>query len=263
MKYTNTIVFWVFASLSLVGQVTFQPKSLDNEIKGVVYNTEQTVDLRLHANGWAVAYNVGKIVTYNKTTYYQFEIGKHKDPREKLQSRPYNIGFVRGAGSFAYGKINSFYSLRAGMGRLKYLSEKAKRKGIAVGWNYEIGPALGLLKPYYLEVFVDNSDRGSFTTEAIKYTEETREQFLDQGSISNEGRFSEGLFETRLIPGIQGKIGVHFDAGAFDEYVKAIEVGAMAEVYTRRIAMMAPTENHPDKPYFFNLYVNLHFGKRK
>jgi len=262
MKYTLILVCWAFVTSTLVGQVTFQPKSLDNEVKGVVYNTEQTVDLRLHANGWAIAYNTGKIVTYNKTRYYHFEIGKHKDPREKLQSRPYNIGFVRGAGSFAYGKINSFYSVRAGMGRLKYLSEKAKRKGIAVGWNYEVGPALGLLKPYYLEVFVDAGDQGNFTTQAIKYSEETREQFLDQGGISNEGRFAEGLLETRLIPGIQGKIGIHFDAGAFDEYVKAIEVGAMAEVYTRRIALMAPTENHPDKPYFFNLYVNLHFGKR-
>ncbi len=262
MKYSLFIFGLLTFALPLVGQVTFQPKSLDNEVKGVVYSTEKTVDFRLHANGWAVAYNTGKIVTYNKTKYYHFELGKHSDPREKMQSRPYNLSFVRGAGSFAYGKINSFYSARVGMGRLKYLSEKASRKGIAVAYNYQVGPALGFLKPYYLEVYVDSGELGGFTTEAIKYSEETKDQFLDQGGIANEGRFAEGLLETRLIPGLQGKIGIHFDAGAFDEYVKAIEIGAMAEVYTRKIPIMAPTQNHPDKPFFFNLYVNLHFGKR-
>jgi len=262
MRHLQLLIILVLSATTMAGQVTFQPKSLDFDYKGVVYSTEQTVDLRLHANGWAVAYNTGKIVTYNKTKYYHFEFGKHSDPREKLQSRPYNLNFVRGAGSFAYGKINSFYSARVGMGRLKYVSEKAKRKGIAVAYNYEVGPALGFLKPYYLEVYVDNGDLGGFSTEAIKYSEETAAVFLDQGSIANEGRFSEGLLETKIIPGLQGKIGVHFDAGAFDEYVKAIEVGAMAEIYTRRIPLMAPTENHSDKPFFFNLYVNLHFGKR-
>jgi hypothetical protein len=246
----------------MVAQVTFQPKSLDYDSKGVVYSTEKTADFRLHANGWAIAYNVGKIVTYNKTKYYHFELGKQSDPREKLQSRPYNLNFVRGAGAFTYGKINSFYTARVGMGRLKYLSEKAIRKGIAVGWNYEVGPALGFLKPYYLDVYVDSGERGGFTTEPIRYTEETAEQFLDQGSIASEGRFAEGLLETRLIPGVQGKIGIHFDAGAFDEYVKAIEVGAIAEIYSQRIQLMAPTANHSDTPFFFNLYVNLHFGKR-
>ncbi|WP_235291011.1 hypothetical protein [Portibacter lacus] len=262
MKHFFLTILVAFFTVSMVGQVTFQPKSYDGDVKGVVYSTEKTVDLRLYPNGWAVAYNTGNIVSYNKTKYYHFELGKHADPREKLQSRPYNLSFVRGAGSFAYGKINSFYSARVGMGRLKYVSEKAKRKGIAVGFNYEVGPALGFLKPYYLEVYVDDGELAGFSTEPIKYSEETAAVFLDQGSIANEGRFVEGLLETKLIPGIQGKIGVHFDAGAFDEYVKAIEVGAMAEVYSRRIPLMAPTDNHSDKPFFFNLYVNLHFGKR-
>ncbi len=263
MRIYNAIIILLAFTLPLSAQVTFQPKSVDIDYKGVVYNTEQTVDLRLHANGWAVAYNTGRIVSYDKTKYYHFEIGKHKDRREKLQSRPYNLNLVRGTGSFTYGKINSFYSARAGLGRKKYLSEKAKRKGIAVAYNYEIGPALGLLKPYYIEVYVDNDDFSGVSTELIKYTEEDAERFLDLGSISNEAGFAEGLLESRIIPGIQGKIGAHFDAGAYDEYVKAIEIGAMLEVYTQAIPLMAPTPKHSNRPFFFNLYVNLHFGKRK
>jgi hypothetical protein len=33
------------------------------------------------------------------------------------------------------------------VGEKKYFSEKAKRRGVAVGVNYEIGATLGLLKP--------------------------------------------------------------------------------------------------------------------
>jgi hypothetical protein len=262
MKYILTTLTILSFALISNAQVTFQPKSVDIDWKGVVYNNERTVDLRLHANGWAIAYNMGNILSFEKTSYYHFEIGKHSDPRQKLQSRPYNLNIVRGAGSFSYGKINSFYSLRGGLGKKKYLSEKAIRKGIAVAYNYEIGPAIGLLKPYYLEVYLDNDDFTGPLTDKIKYSEENREQFLDVNSISSEAPFAEGLLETKIIPGLQGKIGVHFDAGAYDEYVKAIEVGAMFEIYTQKISMMAPTENQSDKPFFFNLYVNLQFGKR-
>lgn len=262
MKLFNPIIILLAFALPLSAQVTFQPKSVDIDYKGVVYNSEQTVDLRLHANGWAVAYNSGKITSYNQTKYYHFEIGRHKDAREKLQSRPYNLNLVRGVGSFAYGKINSFYSARVGIGKKKYLSEKAKRKGIAVAYNYEIGPALGFLKPYYVEIYVDKPDNSGVSREFIKYSDETAQQFLDLNSISGEARFSEGILETKILPGIQGKIGAHFDAGAYDEYVKAIEIGAMLEVYTQTIPLMAPSDNHSNKPFFFNLYVNLHFGKR-
>ncbi len=247
--------------IPLKGQVTFQPKSIDYDNKGVVYNFEKTVDFRIHANGWAVAYNIGQIISYNRTKYYHFELGKISDPREKSQSRPYNLTLVRGNGSFSYGKINNFFALRAGIGRTKYLTEKAKRKGIAVGYNYEIGPALGILKPYYVQVYESN-EAGKYFTKKIKYSEETSEQFLDLSEIHSQANFSEGLLESKVIPGIQGKIGIHFDAGAYDEFVKAIEIGAMLDVYTRVIPLMAPTENHSDNPFFFNLYVNLHFGKR-
>lgn len=261
MKIYLQLILMLFV-LQLPAQVTFQPKALDFDWKGVVYNNERTVDFRLHPNGWALAYNTGTILTYEKTKYYQFEIGKHSDPREKTQSRPYNLNLVRGAGSFTYGKINNFYVARAGMGRKKYLSEKAIRKGIAVAYNYQVGPTLGILKPYYLRVYADRGDLPGHTTRNIKYTEENAEKFLDLRSVASESNFAEGLLESKIIPGIQGKIGVHFDAGAYDEFVKAIEIGAMIDIFTQTIPLMAPTQNHSNKPFFLNLYVNLQFGKR-
>ena len=261
MKTVYTIAILLLV-LPLSSQVTFQPKSLGLEPKGVVYNTEKTVDLRIHPNGWALAYNTGRIVTFEKTRYYQFEIGKHSDPREKMQSKPYNLNLVRGSGSFAYGKINSFFVARAGMGRKTYLSEKAKRKGIAVAYNYQFGPVLGFLKPYYLNVYVDGAESGLPEIQSLRYSEETAEAFLDLQSINGASNFSEGILETRVIPGLQGKFGIHFDAGAYDEFVKAIEIGAMLDIFTQSIPLMAPSEQYANRPYFFNLYVNLHFGRR-
>lgn len=263
MKIIYLNLFLCILVLPIYGQVTFQPKSIDFDWKGVVYNTEKTLDIRIHANGGAVAYNTGQILTYEKTKYYHFEVGWHSDPRERAQARPYNLSLVRGGGSFTYGKINNFYVARAGMGRKTYLTEKAKRKGIAVGYNYEFGPSIGFLKPYYLRVYTDQNDFVGLRTTELKYSEETAEDFLDIRSIASKANFSEGLLETKIIPGIQGKLGVHFDTGAYDEFVKAAEIGVMMDIFTRSIPLMAPTDNHPYKPFFFNLYVNLQLGKRE
>ena len=144
MKHIGLIILLVFAFASIEAQRVIQPKIVETDWKGIIYKKEWALDLRMHENGFAIAYNSGKIVSYQRTNYYQLELGFTKDPREKTQSRISTIG---GSGTFTYGKINSFFNLRAGVGVKRYLSEKEKRKGVAVGYTYMIGPSIALLKP--------------------------------------------------------------------------------------------------------------------
>jgi hypothetical protein len=171
-----TIALLLLSFTAMQAQETFQPKQLDDPAKGIVYNKEFAVGLRMHTNGFSLGVNLGEIKTYYRTRYWHFEIGELQHPKEFRQSfdTPSTVN-GRISRAFKYGKENSLLVLRAAIGEKRYFSEKAKYKGVAVGLSYEAGATLGMLKPYYLELRAGDG-RASITT---KYSETTAARFLD------------------------------------------------------------------------------------
>ncbi len=266
---------YLFLLLMLVGgfplaaqEIYDTEQNIYDETKGIVFNREFTVDMKLHTNGFALGVNFARLKTYYLTRFFNVEIGEIKHPKEFRQSFDFQTPAAsRVSRAFIFGKQNSFLVLRAGVGEKRYLSEKAKRKGLAVGLSYEAGPSLGLLKPYYLEL-VRSSESGpfdDFTIRSEKFSDENASTFLDISRIYGSSGFSKGLGELSAIPGIHGKFAVHFDWGAFDEFVKAIEAGIMVDAYLKNVPIMAEStlvQTPENKPFFVNLYVNLQLGKR-
>ena len=154
----------------------------------------------------------------------------------------------------------AFLALHGAYGQKRYFSGKAKKQGVAVGMSYSVGPSLGIIKPYYLELDTDRrSPNGGVITVVQKYSEENSGTFLDVRRIAGGAGFGYGFDELSLIPGGQGKVALHLDWGAFDEYVRAVEVGLMVDVYARTVPIMLTDDN---RPYFINLYFSMAFGKR-
>lgn len=262
MKFLTTVIFSLFFVLNMNAQRVISPKLVEIDWKGILYKKEWAIDFRIHENGGAIAYNSGKIKSYNKTNYYQVELGFTKDPREKNQS---TISSRGRSGSFSFGKINSLINLRMGAGVKKYLSEKEKRKGIAVGYTYEIGPSIALLKPYYLDLIYRSDEGGSLSafTVSERYSEENADRFLNINDIDTKSSFFKGFDEIALRAGIQGKIGAHLSWGAFDKYVKAFETGLMFDIYPSKIPILVETEEISNNRLFLRLYFNIHLGVRK
>ncbi|MBK8518010.1 MAG: hypothetical protein IPL55_17520 [Saprospiraceae bacterium] len=264
MKYLLSVVIIFFFLYEGMGQKSFQPKQVNFEWKGIVYRNETTANLSFHTNGYSVAYNKGRIMTYYKTNYYHFEAGYMLDPREQKQNKNIPLSFSKISKSFKFGKQNSLFLLRAGKGTKKLLTDKAKRKGVAIGYNYEAGPSLAILKPYFLELIYNFEKDGRYFNElrTEKYSEDNKAKFLDYNSIFGGGPAGKGWSEVGIVPGIQGKLGLFFSLGAFDEYAKSLEVGLMGDFFIRKIPIMVETESISAKPYFLNFYVTLEFGKR-
>lgn len=240
------------------GQTTFQPKELRSTQTGIVYTKETAFDVYLHTAGMGFGMKFGDIETYYRTSYYHIEFSTIRHAKEVRQSNRVSQFNVLSR-PYVYGKQNSFFTLRAGMGKKRYFSEKAKRRGIAVGVNYQGGLSLGMVKPYYLEL--RSSENGEFSpVRSEKFTSENRDRFLDRTLIEGHSGFFTGLEELNFIPGIHAKGGIHFAWGAFDEQVKALELGIMIDVYFSDVPIMIIEDN---KPYFMNLYLNLQFGNRK
>lgn len=244
-------------------QTVFQPKQSDFELKGFIYNEEVAGDLRIHTNGFTIGFNLGKIKTYYKTTYNHFSIGYINDPREKKQNKNISLPSVVPSSSFIYGKQNNLLILRAGKGVKRYWTDKAKRRGVSIGYHYEAGPALGFLKPYYLNIlYIEDGGSPGYRIQEEKYSESNRETFLDDNAIYGGTGYFKGFNEMKIVPGIQAHAGILISMGAYEEYVRNLQIGVMADVFIKDMPIMIETENISSKPYFINLYLNFQFGKR-
>ena len=273
MRIAYLFVLLILLAPSLQGQVRFEAGQNDyvDGNKGVVYNKEFTVDVKLHTNGFALGVNIGRLKSYYHTRFFNIELGEIKHPKEFRQSFDFQVpNTSKVSRAFIFGKQNNFLVLRGGVGEKRYFSEKDKRRGLAVGVSYEVGPSLGFLKPYYLELIhilgPDSEETNrDYEIRSEKFSEENADLFLGINSIYGSSGFTKGLSELSLMPGAHAKFAVHFDWGAFDEFVKAVEAGVMVDVYARKVPIMVESELVTDaenRPFFVNLYLNLQLGKR-
>ena len=263
-RFILALFFFFFLSEIASSQDTFQPKQLDEPNKGVIYNKEWTVDFKLHTNGFAVGANFGTLKTYYLTRFYHFSLGEIKHEKENRSNLDRSNASGRISRSFIYGKQNNLYLLRSGIGEKRYLSEKARRKGVAIGLSYEGGVTLGLVKPYYLELLSTENNNSPFTsTVSVKYSEEVHDDFLDPWNIFGSSGWTKGFSELSIAPGGHAQAAVHIDWGAFDQYVKAIEAGIMVDFFFKKIPIMVPADGVQNHSLFVNLFVNLQLGKRR
>lgn len=224
------------------------PKPIKNEV---------SFGLRLHTNGWSGYVDYGKIKAKNakmsdmfhNVNFWQLELSEKRSPKQEKIVVDENA--QGGSGKYIYGKINNFYALKAGYGIRKLIAGKPDPGSVSIHWSNVIGGSLGILKPYYINVYSDPN--------AIRYTEDTKSEFLSQRLIIGSAGFAQGIGESKFIPGGHFKSMLHFDFSANRKSAMAIETGVNVEYYSENIPIMAGQEA---KPYFVDIFLAFQFGKR-
>ena len=220
--------------------------------------TECSLGLRLNSNGWSLFTDYGSSKPIDEKHaerffnlhFFQFEVTEKKDPREVKTSTGSSSG--GGTGSYIYGKINNLYVVKLGYGLRTMIAGKPDEQGVvSIHWINAGGAAIGLLKPYYVNI------GGSSTP--VKYAEATATSFLDPQQISGGAGFSTGLGEIVVAPGVHYKTGFHFDFAGSLKTVIAIETGANVEYYFQSVTLMAAK---PPTNLFADVYLSFQFGKR-
>lgn len=217
----------------------------------LVYSRQSIFGIQLRTNGYGGFYEFGKMKTVRKTTIFRIDINEIKAQKEdKLPSGGFFFG-----NPFIYGKRNNFYPVTIGVGQQLILGQKGNKNGVAVSVVYSGGLALGLLRPYYLQV----RDPISGDDIIIKYTKADSTLFLGP-TIIGGGGFTKGWGEIKMKPGAFAKAAIRFDYGRFNEVVSGIEAGVSLEVYAQKIPIMLLQD---DKRLFFQGYISLDFGRRR
>ncbi len=218
----------------------------------LIYQKQSIFGIQLRTNGYGAFYELGKMKSNRKTNIYRIDFTEIKDSKEeKLLGGSFIFG-----NPYIYGKINNFYPITLGFGQQYILGQKGNKNGVAVTAIYNAGLAVGLLRPYYLNV----NDPANNEEKTIKYSVEDSALFLDQSAIISGGGFGKGWSEIKVKPGAFAKAGMRFDFGRYNESVSALEIGMSIEAYASKIPIMAFRE---DKRLFFQGYIAFLFGRRK
>jgi len=251
--------------MDIQAQKSFQPKQADTEWKGIIYRKEETGVFGVHTNGMNFAYQSGKIKTYYKTSYYNIEVGYLRDPREYSQNRNIPVSFGKVSRSFRFGKQNSVFTIRAGKGTKRLISDKARRRGVALGYNMEAGPVIAILKPYYLELIYDYIQDGQVYSQLReeRYTTDNASKFLDYNAVFGGGSFNRGWNQISIMPGAQAKFGFFVSPGAFEGFAKSVEIGIMGDLFIRKLPIMVETPQVSNTAFFLNVYAAVELGRRK
>jgi hypothetical protein len=240
-------------------------KKLGNHIKewGLAneYDHELLVGGRLNSNGWsggAYYFTRKKTGTYNFWLLHFSEIKHEKQIKQQPVKNAYpELGNTT---PFVFGKINNLYTLQLGFGQEQLLLPGVVESNMSVSFRYNIGISLVMLKPYYLKLIkVDNTQQTPVAQlQDEKYTDSTAALFLSPQFIHGADKWSKGLGETKLIPGLYAEAAFVIVPNP-KGYIEAITLGANAAFYTKQLAIMA---ERPAHPYQLSLFAGLAIGKR-
>jgi hypothetical protein len=204
----------------------------------------------VHQNGLGLFFRRGIHKTGYIKKMYEVEAVSMTSPKELSIVNP---AFPSGS-SFVYGKLNSLLIVRTGYGLQKVLYSKAERAGVEVKYNYFGGISWGLLKPVYLDI-LHASPFGDYDIRTEKY--DPQKHAVD--SIYGKASFFNGMSQMQVYPGLYGKFGLNFEFGAYEDVVKALEVGVVVDAYLKPIPIMA---NIPNNNIYLSFYISFMYGGR-
>jgi hypothetical protein len=239
MKSVSVIIFLILLCL----KSAFPQGEIDNQSK-ILYRNERTLALTLNSNGYSADFRYARRRNAFKKSLYAIEFSyvKHEKEAKITLFSSQQLG-----NSFVYGKLNSFWTLRIGLGMQKEIFQKQDKGGISIRYFYHFGPVIGFLKPIYYELEPDSSGHSP----VVKF-----EAHLT--TIERKAPFYTGLNELSVVPGVYTKLGFTFEFSKNDAVFSAIETGIGIDAFARVIPIMANDQNHW---LFLSFFLTYRFGK--
>ncbi len=220
------------------------------EEEGVIAYRKHTVyGGKLTTDGYGAFLEIGRALSIRRGMLFQLEITERRHPREEKQTDPSGVG-----APIIFGKQNFVYPIRLGAQFQYLLGNKSNKNGVSVSANGGGGISVALLRPYMVEV-LDAMGKRRF----VKYDSPDSSLFLTPPYFSGP-RFGTGWSDMKIAPGAYVKGALRFDYGRYNEIVSGIEVGVMAEFYSKKVPQMVYEKQ---RQLFLSAYVSLMFGRRK
>lgn len=223
------------------------------DFKRTVYDREYTIGVSGHSKGYTLT---GRYLKYQDGFIkrgLEIDIAKLRHPKEVRSSI-----LSSGSRGFVFGRINSLYTLRTGFIQEQILYDKTDQGTVSISLITSGGLSLGLLKPVYVDIFVED-EFGNVNPVAERYNPPEQNP-----SILGEAGWFTGIFNTQLRPGMYAKLGLAFDYDFLDNKVTSLEAGIIYDYFFVDVPIFyEPSGQDLNIPGFFQIYVAANFGYKK
>ncbi len=255
---------WLFILTLLAGPAwAQQPNGSDEDTYGTVTTFGVTTNTNASLLGGFVFRQSKRLDTelFGKTQYryISLEIVNVKHPRE------YASGGNNFGGSFTPGKESYLFVIRPQYGREISLFRRNTDEGISLNAIVAVGPSIGIIKPYYVEVTAGNSTRQiPYAQAVLPVASGGRSEF-----IVGSGGFFQGIGQSSFTAGLHAKAALSFELSAFRANTTGIEIGFLTEIFPSRIVIVPNTNpalgdrTVGNRNFFTSGYVTLFFGTKK
>lgn len=175
-------------------------------------------------------------------TTYGIELMNTKHPKEQKYTS------TQTGTSFIWGKQNYLYSIRTQYGFEKLMYKKASQQGVQISAGAAAGATIGMEAPYYV------------LTQGGEYKPYDPNKYPNLGSIQGSGKLLQGIGESSIVPGLNGKAYLSFEFGSFRNNVAGVELGISSELFTRKIILI-PTQDN--KALYNAAFFTFFWGTRR
>ena len=225
----------------------------------VLYRKEASGGITIHSGGLGLLYRNARHRTVWKKKVWEIEFVSLRHPK---QYKVTNELTSADAKPFFYGKLNFVYIPRAGYGFQHVLFGKAEKSGVEVRINYFGGINLGITKPVYNDVLIDDPQIDDSNYKIVvtrRYDPEDPDQ-VDVSNFYGPGNYFQGFDQLQIYPGAYAKVSFSFEYSTIHQKVAIIETGFVGDYFMKEIPIMAYIKNYQ---YYFHFYVSLMWGGKK
>lgn len=247
-----TIFFLSCLAFQGNGQETVESKQ-DTTPDNILLEKQWSLGIQLNSNGWGLKFLKGKNITALRQFMWEIEFSTYKEAKEVRIINPY----FSNSKSYIYGKLNSLYFLRGGLGFQHILNRKPYWGGVQLSYHYYGGFSLGLAKPVYLYIIHRIPPQGD-TYDIVEEKYNPDIHFVDD-NIYGRASFLSGFTEMKFYPGLYIKGGLDFEFGARSKSMQILEIGATLDYSPIPIPIMA---YNPKRNLFLTIYLSFSLGKR-
>jgi hypothetical protein len=228
--------------------------------KIVLHDREHVYHLGFQTNGWGIGTDW---FLKGKDAYTFWKLGadvqfyRHEKEVKSFSQDPQ-------ARAYYYGKQNSFFLFRPGIGMNHEFAEKLRKSGVQISYFWTVGPDIGLVKPVYLQILTPSNIPGRYNVTAEKF--DPNEHYID--NIYGRAPNLMGLNETKIQLGLFFKGGFRFEYSSHDTNMKGMEIGLSADLFPKRIEIMSQEvldryHDHAKNHFLFLApYVKFFFGNK-
>ena len=195
---------------------------------------------KLNTNGWSgcldFVKNKGR---HQRIWQISFSEIKHE---KQIKQKGTNKSFpeLGNPSPYVFAKINNLYTFQVGCGHDRMPLPCVVDGNLSVGFRYNGGLSLAMLKPYYLKLMQVDYSTPTPTARILEtqYTQSDSSQFLNPNLILGASTWSKTLSLIDYVPGAYFETALTITPGKSKTFVQVITLGCNASLYYKILPIM-------------------------